>query len=203
MRRYLRSILILTLVVTIAWAQETHSTRDFTPTQLIDQFWKLATQGDLLTANGWERARGFYSHSTPPPVSKSIDVVSNVWGPASQKSLDGEIAVVVIGFDDAGHIDENLKYIAPKETGAVKTGRLYHLVFAPTKFETYKSDGKNLVVDKTIVGPKAWQIEDKPGAPFTTVNSAIRYVLEMRKKSNDPNVIRNADTTIEKLLRLN
>jgi hypothetical protein len=108
-----------------------------------------------------------------------------------------------MGFADAGQIDATLKYTPPKDSSSAKTGRLYHLVFAPTHFQTYKSVGGELKPDKDVAGPKAWQIDDPPGAPFTTVNSAIRYVLEMRRKTTNENTKKNADKTIEKLLELN
>jgi hypothetical protein len=52
-----------------------------------------------------------------------------------------------------------------------------------------------------MTGPRAWQIEGPQGAPWTTVNTAIRYVLEMRAKAKDPQIKRNADDTIGQLLK--
>ena len=52
-----------------------------------------------------------------------------------------------------------------------------------------------------MTGPAAWQIEKTPALAWTTVNTAIRYVLEMRIKTNDPSIKKNADETLEKLLK--
>lgn len=202
MSRYSVHVMFLAIIANLAWAQGAGSTHGRSPTEVVDELWKIATQGDLLTTEGWQRARGFYKHPSPPPGNRTVNVVSNVWGLESQTSSGGETAQVIMGFADAGQIDATLKYTPPKDTGAVKTGRLYHLVFTPTHFQTYKSDGGELKVDKDVAGPKAWQIDDPPGAPFTTVNSAIRYVLDMRRKTTDENIRKNADKTIEMLLKL-
>ena len=52
-----------------------------------------------------------------------------------------------------------------------------------------------------MTGPAAWQIEKTPAFRWTTVNTAIRYVLELRAKSHDPSIRKNADETLEKLLK--
>jgi hypothetical protein len=47
-----------------------------------------------------------------------------------------------------------------------------------------------------------WKVKGSPGDPWTTVNTAIRYALEMREKATHPAIKKNADQTIAKLLRL-
>jgi len=81
----------------------------------------------------------------------------------------------------------------------VKTGFLYHLVGVPAYSTMYSSDGK---VSKKPVGARFWQIQGPPGAPWTTVNTAIRYVLEMRAKTADPVIKKNADQTLAELMKL-
>jgi hypothetical protein len=41
-----------------------------------------------------------------------------------------------------------------------------------------------------------------PGSPWTTVNTAIRYVPEMRTKTADPGIEKNADQTLAELMKL-
>jgi hypothetical protein len=64
----------------------------------------------------------------------------------------------------------------------------------------YGPDGETVV--REMIGPAVWQIEDSPKTTWTTVNTAIRYVLEARSKTSDPILKRNADEIIAKLLRL-
>ena len=66
---------------------------------------------------------------------------------------------------------------------------------------TYGPDGKT-VVSKKPSGTRGWQIDDPRGIPWTTVNTAIRYALEMRNKTTDPALKKNSDDTLAKLLQL-
>jgi hypothetical protein len=109
-------------------------------------------------------------------------------------------AEVVMDYAELGSIDSSLRFTRHEETHATKTGRLYHLVLAPSQWEMYGADGKTVV--KEMQGPVGWQITDSRGMPWTTVNSAIRYVLEKRNSTNDATVRKNADDTLTALLQL-
>ncbi len=87
---------------------------------------------------------------------------------------------------------------------------VFRLVLLPEHFRTYARDGKTIVRD--IAGPTQWQIEGSPGlsvpaadassrAPFTTVNTAIVYLLKAKKANRDPEIRKNAGDAIAALLR--
>ena len=60
-------------------------------------------------------------------------------------------------------------------------------------------DGQKVV--KEMKGPALeWQIDGSLEKSWTTVNTAIRYVLEGRSKTTDPATKKNADKTLEALL---
>lgn len=60
-------------------------------------------------------------------------------------------------------------------------------------------DGKTVL--KQMVGPQLeWQISGAQPPPWTTVNTAIRYVLEKRGETTDPVVKKNADMTLTTLV---
>jgi hypothetical protein len=63
----------------------------------------------------------------------------------------------------------------------------------------YASDGKTLIEKKPSY--PAWQFTDPVGWRWTTVNTAIRYTMEMRAKTSDPEIKKNADKTIGTLMR--
>ena len=46
------------------------------------------------------------------------------------------------------------------------------------------------------------QIDDSRGIPWTTVSTAVRYVLEMRDNTADPTIKKNADETLAQILKL-
>jgi hypothetical protein len=79
---------------------------------------------------------------------------------------------------------------------------VYHLVFAATHWTMFKSDGKALTAKEERPGPEEWQIKGPVGLPWTTVNTAIRYVLEKREKATDPLIRMNGDETLARLLKL-
>src|SRR6185437_3978539 len=163
----------------------------------IHDLWKAATEGELLNADGWYRTSVYFLNREPWPGLKKIWVVSNYWA-ADLFSLKDNKAEVILGYEDAGSIDDQLRYTPPEPTHAIKTSIMYHLTLAPTHRTTYKADGKT--PDKVITGPLGWHIEGSEGPPWATVNTAIRYVLEMRAKTKDPEIRKNADQTIEHLL---
>jgi hypothetical protein len=172
------------------------------PKEATEQLWTMATRGELLTPEGWDKAsRSFFMHPASAPENKVVFVVSNYWGPPSEQ-IKGDKADVTVGFGDAGKIDSALRYLPPQPTRAIKTGMLYHFVLAPTHWTMFKSDGKAITGKEEKSGPVTWQIDDPPGPPWTTVNTAIRYVLEIRNKTTDPVIKKNADETLLKLLRL-
>lgn len=168
-------------------------------TEVVDDIWRMATYGELLTSEGWSKACEFYTDPTPFSGNKVVLIMSNYWGQYYEGGLKDSSTDVEMGYIDMGKIDSALRYTPPPKTDAVKTGLLYHLVAVPAYSKMYGPDGK---VSKTPVGARFWQIQGSPGPPWTTVNTAIRYVLETREKTTDPVVKKNADQTLAKLLRL-
>lgn len=202
---FIRRIFASLLVVFVSFAmfgRGAATSTPKTPSEIVEQLWTLATEGEFLNSEGWNRYSGFFLHPGPRPEKKMIRVVSNHWAilSASTKASDSDVAVE---YAEAGLIDSDLNYKAPQKSPVFKTALLFHLTLAPTRLVMYKSDGKALTGREEQPGPPAWQIAGEQGSPLTTVNTAIRYVLEMREKTNDPKVRKNADLTLSSLLKLN
>jgi hypothetical protein len=79
---------------------------------------------------------------------------------------------------------------------------VFNLVFVPTHWTMFKSDGKEITGKQERTGPMEWQIQEPADPPWTMVNTAIRYVLEKRKKAIDPAIRKNTDETLRRLLKL-
>jgi hypothetical protein len=172
-----------------------------TPRETIEQLWKRATEGEFLPLEGWARYSGFFLHPATRPARKKIGVVSNRWAVLSVSTTASK-SDVTVEFADAGVIDSDLNYTPPPKTSYFKTALIYHLVLAPTRLVMYKSDGHTLTDKEEREGPPAWQITNEQGDSFTTVNTAIRYVLEIRERTNDSELKKRADATLKKLLEL-
>jgi hypothetical protein len=197
MRRIVTVIVFVALSMIASSAQI--GNRPKTPREIVDRLWKMATEGELLTDDGWRRVSGMFAKQVPSPGNDLILVVSNSWS-VNGETVRGDSAEVVVGFADAGSIDSSLRYTPAKETGAFKSGQLFHLEMAPAHWQTYELDGKT--VAKEMTGPAGWQITDPQKVPWTTVNTAVRYVLEMRNNTRNPTIKKNADDTLSELLRL-
>jgi hypothetical protein len=155
---------------------------------------------ELLTLEGWQDVSGLFTEPLPPP-KKVILVVSNHWGPAGRPVVNGHDTVVSVGCWEWGTIDAALRFTPAPKTTAIKEGRGYHLMFAPPHFRELKN-GK-LVQGEATGKYETWQIAHPIDAPFTTVNTAIRYVLEKREKATDPVIKQNAEKTLTELMKLN
>jgi hypothetical protein len=172
-----------------------------TPLEVVDELWRLATQGQLLTAQGWQRTGQLFTDPIPFTQPKAIFIVSNEWGPPFEHNRTQDTAGVTVGFNPVGSIDTKLHYAPAPKTDAIKQGVLYQLVPVPTYTMMYAPDGKTLI-SKRPTGIRVWQIKGSQGQPFTTVNTAIRYVLEQRDKTQDGVIRKNADNTLHILTRL-
>lgn len=165
----------------------------------------MATSGEQLTSEGWNRASALFTVPQPHPTSKPILVVSNYYG-INLVDLKDDSAKVQMEYIDYGSIDSALRYSPAQKTQAYKTSFGYRLIRVPMYVMMYGSDGKTLV-EKKPTGATAWRIEGPqtqgpPPLPWTTVNTAIRYVLEMRDKTTDPAIKKNANHTLAKLMTL-
>lgn len=198
MNKYVGLGLMLAFCIPLAKAQSL-SPGAKSPREIVDELWTMATRGELLSVDGLKKAP--FSNPTPVTNNKVVRVVSNYWGPAYQLHSDQQTAEIAVGYTDMGTIDSELRYTAPPKTDAIKTALTYRLMTVPAYAVIYAHDGKT-ILSKKATGFLVWQIEGSPEAPWTTVNTAIRYVLEVRAKSENPSIRKNADQTLAKLLRL-
>jgi len=173
------------------------------PRETVEKLWKMAARSELLTPKGWAEVSTLFTKPGPPTGNKVIRITSDYYA-VNPSSVNGAEATVDVGFVNAGQIDASLRYSAPEPTPPmVKHASLrYHLVSRPAYVMMYGPDGKTLVEKKEIPGEIAWQIDGPPPVPWTTVNTAIRYVLEVRNKTSDPTIRKNADETLTKLMKL-
>jgi hypothetical protein len=171
------------------------------PKDVVERLWKDATEGKLLTPEGLNEVSPLFVKHEAFPANGSVRIVSNNWG-VDHFSVSGDTAEVDMGYADAGIVDATLKYSPPLKTRSYKTAMVFHLVFVPTHWTMLKSDGKAITGKEERAGSLEWQIQEPVGLPWTTVNTAIRYVLEKRETATDPALKKNADDTLHRLLKL-
>jgi len=178
---------------------QTKTVDGMNPKEIVDELWRLAAQGQLLTPQGWERAAKLFTEPTRFSAPQSIVVVANEWGPANAFNMKDRAAEADVGFTSLGTIDPALHF-TPARTRAQKEVVHYELVAVPEYTMMYGPDGKTLI-SRRPTGTSTWQIKGSQGHAFTTANTAIRYVMNQREKTHDPVVKKNADQTLRILNR--
>ena len=196
-----RLFIVLVAVLALRVSAQSPLGSGLSPTSLVERLWKEATEGELLTPDGWNRASRFFVHHDTFAENSVLRVVSNNWG-IEHSSVHNDSAEVVLEYWEAGTVDASLRYTPPTKTDFYKNAVVYHLILAPTHWTMFKSDGKVITGKEERTGPDEWQIKEPTGLPWTTVNTAVRYVLEKREKSKDPVIRKNADETLARLLKL-
>jgi hypothetical protein len=198
----MKRLLIALIASSLIWAiAQSPTGSGLSPKDVVERLWKDATEGKLLTPEGWNEASPLFVKRETFPANASVQIVSNNWG-VEHLSVSGDTAEVDMEYADAGIVDATLKYSPSLRTRSQKTAKVFHLVFAPTHWTMFKSDGKEITGKEERTGPMEWQIQEPLGLPWTTVNTAIRYVLEKRETATDPAIRKNADETLDKLLKL-
>jgi hypothetical protein len=201
----IRLILIIFSALMVGFAQTPEPlSSGRSPQDVVTLYWLMGTRGELLTKKGWDEASELlFTRPAPQSSNKIISIRANEWSlPWKNAKITSNTAELIIGYDDRGQIDSELRYIPPKPTHLVKTGMIYHLVYVRTYWTQRSFDQRGKMEERKMTGPMEWQIDGSPEQPWTTVNTAIRYVLEARGKIKDPVIKKNADQTITKLLEL-
>jgi hypothetical protein len=194
-------IAILVLVVTPPWATgQTATILGGEPKEVVEQYWGMGVRGELLTPEGWEASSGLFTKPNPIPQDSSLDVYSNDYG-VDPATITGNTAVVTVGFANVGRVDSALRYTPPPKTQFYKTALVFRLALTPLYIRMFGPDGKT-EIERKPTGNSGWKISETFPRPWTTVNTAIRFVLESRNKINDPVIKKNADETLTKLLTL-
>jgi hypothetical protein len=198
----MRWLLITSLAVAIGTSAASAQTKDFwgSPKEVVEQYWNLGIRGELLTPEGWEYSSGFFTKPNPVLQDNTFDVFSNDNG-VDDTEITGDTAVVTMGFSRLGRIDTVLRYSPPPKSPFFKNSLLFRLALTPTYIRMFGPDGKT-EIGKKPTAESAWEIVENFPRPWATVNAAIRFVLEMRSKTTDPVIKKNADETLAKLLTL-
>lgn len=202
-RPYLLGFVVILACVVIIRSANAQGCTESGPREAVLSLWNMAVRGQLLTPRGWQAAARLFAKPSPFPDRKSVVVYSNYYSIYSV-SVAGDTAYVDVRMAEQGEIDSTLRYTPPPKlaSSVYETALRYHLVASPPRLTMYGPDGKTKLSEKTVAGEKQWKIEDPQEWPWTTVNTAIRYVLERRNETKDVTLRRNADATLSKLMML-
>jgi len=198
------AVYLLTISLAASVCAQSISDLEATPKEVVEELWAAAMRGQLLTPQGWKRASGCCTKLVPYPKDRAVVVVSNIYG-VVESSVKTDAAEISMECTYLGSIDSTLRFTPAPESKYYKSAKSYQLVPRPRHIVTYGPDGKTKIQDREIPGTRVWQIDEGPGLlglRWTTVNTAIRYILEERNKTADPVIKTNADRTIAELLQM-
>jgi hypothetical protein len=169
--------------------------------QVLQRFCKLETAGEGLTPNGRRELASFFVETPTKPQWDKILVVKDYhFSPAGREEDEAGFGMY---YEPVGLLDSSLRLTEEgldeiPDLGCCSQEFIYTLRLLDRYWET-TPDGKAV---KEFSGPLAWRISYYPVTAWITVGTAIRYVTEMREKSSDPVIKKNADETLAELLDL-
>jgi len=164
------------------------------PRKVVEDFWNMEIDGGRLTPQGWNRAEQFFVRPTPMPMKKVISVVYK-GSVISDPIVHGTRAEVTVDIQPQGRINSELLFI-PSES--YKSGLLVRL----TLTDKHREQDSHSRLGKETIGAPEWRIEGAGNMLWISVDTAIRYVTEMRAKTSNPLIKKNADRTLAKLKSL-
>jgi hypothetical protein len=186
-----QAIFVVALFLLFAICLQAQVLQNKKPTKLlVQQYENYVAKGGLLTPGGWARASRFFAKSDPYPGSSDITVVSAP-GIIGEDHVNGDHAEVATKWGDYyGAIDSSLRF----KQDSIVTAEVFSLVFI-------RQIGPNQSAASDRSSGQ-WKLERTPQNRSAGVRATIQYVEQMRQRSNDPVVRRNALRTIHTLKHL-
>src|ERR1700722_6043261 len=166
--------------------------------EVVEQFCRMDWEGRLLTPEGEvETAKFLVTPRRPYPGQEIVVAASYQVSGTRRQDRDARSEVE---YRTWVTIDSSLRFA--REEGRIPDKPVhdpesYYLVFT-NKHNEFRENELNAVVD----APFLWRIEIVPSRPHLSMDAAIRYVTDMRDKSNDPLIKENADKTLTALQQL-
>lgn len=173
-------------------------------TKVVEDFWEMETQGGRLTTDGWNAASRFFirMHVEGPSPGRTIHVIRNGRDDRVSETVRTETwTEVLVNTNQVGEIDSKLHFTPSPKSGpyGVKLLRgpdlTFHLVLTDKQWLV----GPDGVRQNGAAKPAQWLIDCDRDDLWINQNVAIRYVTELRDRSADATIRRNADDTLAKL----
>ena len=170
------------------------------PKEVSEQFYRMERAGARLTPEGWHRAAGLFLRPGAPTQDKKIFIVKN--DVMSDTKVEGNRAEFYVQYLQLGQLDSSGRFLKeskePLEAGPISVRVLYNLVLTDRHWELGAERGEA----KEVKGSPEWLIEGFQPWLWITVDTALRYLTELRDKASDRGIKENADRSIAALKRL-
>jgi hypothetical protein len=157
--------------------------------ETLTRFCTMDAAGNGLSADGWKRLGEMFNR--PSASRPTHAIISSRGFNVSNPRIEGDKAHFYVEYMEVAQIDDLARF----ETlpGPHHTRVLYTLVL---------TTGKDSAVLKEGEGRFEWKIDVPQIEPRITVETAKRYVTDLRDTTKDPVIKKNADRTLASLERL-
>lgn len=176
------------LLVTITRGQ-TQADRASSASETLTRFCTMDAAGTGLSADGWKRLGEMFSR--PSNSRPTHAIISSKGFNVSNARIEGNEAHFYVEYMEVARIDDLGHIVALP--GPHHTRVLYTLVL---------TTGKTNVAVKEGEGQLEWKIDVPQIEPRITIETAKRYIQELRNTTKDPVVRKNADQTLASLGKL-
>ncbi|MGB6484639.1 MAG: hypothetical protein WBE86_14225 [Candidatus Acidiferrales bacterium] len=192
----------LALAVTPSRAQ-TVTAGQKSPVDVVRDFMKIETTGRRLTIDGRRTASVFFIRPTSPYGNRVINVIWDYEPTDVEETAHTEYwAEVTADTTEVGQLDSTLRFkriTMPRRVVKTIDFLNFELVLTDKRW-TRDQFG---LMSGSVTQPLQWEILDGPEQDiYITIDTALRYVAEMRTKTSDPVIRKNADSTLAELKRM-
>ncbi len=165
---------------------------------------KIETTGGRLTFQGWNKASTFFIRPNFYPGTGHVHVILNDQPDYAEESARTQSwAEVDAGMNEVGQMDAALRFEpVPEPPHGIEVMEgpsiRFDLVLTDKHWQLQPDGSMSLA----LMGPPEWKIVNESPELCITIDAAVRYVTEMRAKTKDPLIRKNADNTLAALKRL-
>jgi len=168
---------------------------------VVEQFYKLDTEGAWLVPERWHELTDFFTSVQSWPPDDPVSVLKSYRvGDAKKSVVDGAVNYEVeVDYFVWGSINSFLRFTRAElskgksSSAGEPVERVSHKSLSLT--DSFVMGGPIWNEEKTK-GTLRWRMNGRGGSSDVSVDAAIRWVTEMRDKSNDPAMKYNAERTL-------
>jgi len=164
------------------------------PKAVAERFCRMESDGKHLTPDGWREMTKLLISSTAKPRLEEMAVIKDFV--VSDPVIEGNEAKVIVQYTTLGILDARNLTFGPRGMDPEKITFERTLVLTG-KYAQVEPNG----VVKEMEGPLEWRIEGQ-AEPHISVQTAIRYLQQLRTKTSNNTLKRSADESLVALQKL-
>lgn len=190
-----RSRALLLMYVVAIGAAHPSIAQTKSPKAVVEDFWKMDTEGGRLTDAGWRAADSFFVRPIQPPKNKIICVIGSSYSVGYVRVNGNAAEVIVNTAGTAWKIDPMMRLGVCSDQ--VKVFWMYKLKLTHKHWE-FASDHRTLT---EVSGPAEWRLEREDNYVYLARDTAIRYLTDVQRNTTDSAMKKNAEHTLATMKR--